>query len=102
MPMFWRRIAWFVSFAVAVCLALWMLTAGYGWPATLGAAVTWLVLSFVISQLCAAYVLRRMHGRMYRNPPDDLADKIAVATKGLPPEEREAVAKRIIDEAFKP
>src|SRR5262249_10765483 len=100
MPMLWRRIAWFASFAVAVVLALWMRSVGYGWPATLGVAVViWLVLPFVISQLCAAFVLGRIHSRMRR--ADGLADKIADAVKGLPPEEQEAVAKRMIDESLK-
>ena len=69
MPMHWRRIAWFASFAVAIMLALWMRSEGYGWPSTLGlAAVVWVVLPFVISQLCAAFVLRRMH-RARRGDP---------------------------------
>jgi hypothetical protein len=32
---------------------------------------------------------------------DDLAAKIAEATKGLPPEEQLAIGKRMIDESFK-
>jgi hypothetical protein len=100
--MLWRRIAWFASFAVAVALALWMRSADYGWLVTIVAAVaTWVILPFVISQLCAAFVLARMHLRLRRYPPDELVSKIADATKGLPPEEQAAVAKRIIDEAFR-
>ena len=46
------------SFAIAVALALWMRSSGYGWAATLGvAAIVWVVLPFVISQPCAAVVL---------------------------------------------
>jgi uncharacterized membrane protein (DUF485 family) len=102
MPMLWRRIAWFTSFALAVTLALWMRSWNYGWSATLVVAVvTWVFLPFVISQLCAAFVLARMHRRLRRYPSDELAKKITDATKGLSPEQQEAVAKRMIDEAFK-
>jgi hypothetical protein len=100
MPMLWRRIAWFASFAIAVVLALWMRNLGYGWSATLGAAVAvWVVLPFVISQLCAAFILARTHSRLRQG--EELMDKIAEAVKGLPPEEQAAVAKRMIDEALK-
>jgi hypothetical protein len=100
MPTLWRRIAWFVSFGIAVVLALSMRSLSYGWPATLGVAVvTWVVLPFVISQVCAAFVLRRIHRRM--RGTDGLADKIADAVKGLPPEEQEAVAKLMIDEQLR-
>jgi hypothetical protein len=79
-----------------------MQNVGYSWPARIGAAViTWFILSFVISQLCAAYVLGRAHWRIHRNPPNEVADKIAAAIKGLPPEEQEAVAKRMIDDMFR-
>jgi hypothetical protein len=78
-----------------------MRSLGYGWFATLGMAVIiWVVLPFVISQLCAAFVLGRIHRRMRRIPPNELAGKIADAVKGLPPEEQEATAKRMIDEAL--
>jgi hypothetical protein len=101
MPILWRRIAWFISFAAAVALALWMRHLEYGWPATLVVAVVaWVVLPFVISQLCAAFVLAGMHGRLRNSPPDELVSKIASATKGLSPEEQTAVAKHIIDESF--
>jgi hypothetical protein len=87
MPMHWRRAAWFTSFAVAVALTVWMRGAGYGWFATLGAAfVVWVVLPFVISQGCAAFVLASMHQRISR--ADEVAERIDQATKGLPPEER--------------
>jgi hypothetical protein len=100
MPVLWRRIAWFASFAVAVVMALWLRSLDYGWSIALGAAVViWVVLPFVISQLCAMFVLRRMDGRMHL--ADGLADKIAAAVKGLPPNEQEAVAKRTIDEVIK-
>jgi hypothetical protein len=100
MPMLWRRIAWFVSFAIAVVLALWMRSMNYGWPATLGVAlITWVALPLVISQACAAFSLRRFRGRMRR--ADGLADKIAGAVKGLPPQEQVAVAKRMIDEQLR-
>jgi hypothetical protein len=100
MPLLWRRTAWFASFAIAVVVALWMRSLGYGWSATLGLAVIiWVVLPFVISQLCAAFVLRHIHGRMCQ--ADGLADRIADAVKGLPPEEQEEVAKRMIDESLK-
>jgi hypothetical protein len=102
MPLLWGRIAWFASFAIAIVATLWMRSLSYGWPATLGLAVIiWVVLPFVISQLCAAVVLWRMHRRIRQVDPDGLRDKIADAIKGLPPEEQEAVGKRIIDEAFK-
>jgi hypothetical protein len=77
-----------------------MRSLGYGWSATLVVAVViWVVLPFVISQLCAAFVLGRIHWRTRR--ADELTDKIADAVKGLPPEKQEAVAKRMIDEALK-
>ena len=47
MPMLWRRIAWFASFAIAVALALWMRSLNFGWLATLStAAVTYVILPF--------------------------------------------------------
>jgi hypothetical protein len=65
MPMHWRRIAWFASFALAVALAAWMRSQDYGWLASLcAAAVTYVVTPFVISQFCAAFVLRRMHRKI--------------------------------------
>jgi hypothetical protein len=100
MPMLWRRIAWFISFAVAISLALWMRTVGYGWAATIGSAfIVWVCLPFVISQLCAAFVLVRIH----RRAPSaiKLAEEIAKAIKDLPPEERLAEGKRIIDQWLK-
>ncbi len=79
MPLIWRRIAWFASFVIAVVVALWMRSLGYGWPATLGLAVIiWVVLPFIISQLCAAVVLWRMQRRV-----------------------RQAEKQRMIDEALK-
>src|SRR5437899_2517808 len=50
------------------------------------AAIVWVVLPFVISQLCAVFVLGRVHGRMRR--ADGLADRIAEAVKGLPPDQQ--------------
>jgi hypothetical protein len=100
MPMLWRRLAWFASFAIAVALALWMRSSGYGWAATLSlAAIVWVVLPFVISQLCAAFVLGRIHGRMRR--ADGLVERIAEAVKGLPPDQQVEVGKRMIDESLK-
>lgn len=100
MPLLWRRVAWFASFAIAVLLALWMRSLSYSWPVTIGLAiVVWIVLPFVISQVCAAFVLIRIHRRLPR--ADGLAEKIADAVKGLPPDEQEAIAKRIIDESLK-
>lgn len=99
MPMRWRRLAWFASFAIAMALTLWMRSSGYGWAATLGlAAIVWVVLPFVISQLCAAFVLGRIRARMRR--ADGLAEKIAKAVKGLPPDQQVEVGKRMIDESF--
>jgi hypothetical protein len=100
MPVLWRRFAWFTSFVSAVLVALWMRSLGYGWSATISLAVViWIVLPFVLSQICAALVLRRMHSRIRQ--VDGLAEKIADAVKGLPPEQQEAVGKRIIDESLK-
>ena len=85
MPMHWRRIAWFTSFAIAVALAFWMRSSGYGWLATLGAAVVvWVVLPFVISQCCAAFVLLQMQSRLRRVNVDELSNRIAEASKGCP------------------
>ncbi len=101
MPMLWRRIAWFASFAIAVMLAIWMRSLGYGWPGTLGVAlIVWVVLPFVISQCCAAFVLLQMQSRLRRVNVDEVTNRIAEASKGLSPEEQIAVAKRIIDEFF--
>ena len=100
MPMAWRRIAWFASFGAAVLLAVSLRSADYSWPATLGAAfAVWIILPFVISQICAAFGLANANGRVLGS--DNLAAKIAEATKGLPPDEALAVGKRIIDESFK-
>ncbi len=53
---------------------------GYGWSASLGLGVIiWVVLPFVISQLCAAVVLWRIHRRTRQVDA---------------PEKQEAVAKR--------
>jgi hypothetical protein len=102
MPMRWRRIAWFFSFATAVVLSTEMRHLGFGWPAALGLAViVWIVLPFVISQLCAAFILIRTQRRIGRADVDGLADEIADAVKGLPPREQEAIAKRMIDESLK-
>ena len=77
-------------------------TLDYSWSVILiVGVVTWAVLPFVISQACAAFFLARMHWRLRRYPPDELVTKIADATKGLSPEEQAALAKRMIDEAFK-
>jgi hypothetical protein len=52
---------WFVSFAAATCLAIWMRHLGYSWPSILGAAVVaYAVLSLLIWQLSDAVVLRRL------------------------------------------
>jgi hypothetical protein len=65
MPMHWRRIAWFVSSGLAIVVAWWMRSEGFGWWASLGAAaIVWVVMPFVISQLCGAVVLMRMDRRM--------------------------------------
>jgi hypothetical protein len=97
MPLLWRRVAWFASFAIAVVLALWMRSTGYGWAATLGLAViVWIVLPFGISQVCAVFVLRNIHQRM--READGLGDRIAEAAKGLSRDDQEKVAKRMIDE----
>jgi hypothetical protein len=100
MPMLWRRVAWFTSFAVAVLLAVLMRNVNYGWFATLGEAIAvWVILPFIISQVCAASVLGGIHQRMRRS--DGLAEKIAAAVEGLPPEQQEAIAKRMIDESLR-
>jgi hypothetical protein len=105
MPMLWRRIAWLTSFAIAVALVLWMRSLDFSWLVTLSVAVvTYIVLPFIISQICAAFVLGRIHSRLRQVPPDRLADKVADALKALPPnateDEKSEVAKRIIDQAF--
>jgi hypothetical protein len=100
MPMLWRRVAWFTSFAAAVALALWMRAESYGWSATLAAAVaTWIILPFIISQACAAFMLVVIHRRIRR--ADGLPEKIAEAVKGLPPDQQEAIGKRMIDESLR-
>jgi hypothetical protein len=100
MPIHWGRIAWFASLSIAVLSAVWMRTVGYGWLIVLGCAMVIRVVSpFIISQVCAAFVLRRIDRGMRR--ADVLADQIAEAVKGLSPEEQEAVSKRIIDAEFK-
>ena len=98
--MHWRRIAWFFGFAAAVLLAVWMRNLGYGWLATLGAAVAvWFFLPLIISQVCAAFLLAGMQRR--NRSADGLAERIAETVKGLPREQQEAVAKRMIDESLK-
>jgi hypothetical protein len=57
MPMLWRRIAWFTSFAIAVALAVWMQSMGFGWPARIGAASSRLD-CLAVRHLAA---LRRLH-----------------------------------------
>jgi uncharacterized membrane protein (DUF485 family) len=100
--MLWRRIAWLASFALAMMLALWMRSLGYGWAATLGSAlIVWVCLPFVISQLCTAFVLGGLHHRMRRVDVDELTKQIADAVKGLPPEAQVTVGNRIIDESLK-
>jgi uncharacterized membrane protein (DUF485 family) len=106
MPMLWRRIAWFASFAVAVVLVLWMRSLNFSWLATLStAAVTYVVLPFVISQACAAFILGRIHSRLGQVSPDKLADTVADAIKALPPnateDEKVEAGKRAIEETFK-
>jgi len=103
MPMLWTRLAWFASFGIAVLLAFWMRSVGYSWHATLGVgAVVWVVLPFVILQLCVVFVKRRMRMHYSRlTQSDELAAKIADAVKGLPLEEQKAIAKRMIDESLK-
>jgi len=80
-----------------------MRSVGYSWHATLGVgAVVWVVLPFVILQLCVVFVKRRMRMHYSRlTQSDELAAKIADAVKGLPLEEQKAIAKRMIDESLK-
>jgi hypothetical protein len=100
MPMLWRRVAWFASFGVTILVAAYMRDLNYGWLATLGVAIgAWIILPFAISQVCAAFVLRGM--RRHVRSADGLAEKVADTVRGLPPEQQEAVAKRMIDESFK-
>jgi hypothetical protein len=75
--------------AVAVSLAL---ENGFGVPryvSLLSGVAAYLVIRFAA----------RAHQRLRRS--DGLADRIADAVKGLPPEKAEAVGKRMIDEALK-
>jgi hypothetical protein len=92
-------IAWCASFALAMVSALWMRSLGYGWSATLAAAV---VISSVppyfISRFYAVFMLRPLQRRT--RIIDGLTYKIAVATMGMPPEERETIAKRMTDDAL--
>ena len=96
MPMLW--IIWFVSFAIAVALATWMRTLGFGWAVSL-------VLPFIISQVSAAFILGGIHRRLQQIPPDGLADAVSAAIEALPPDatedEKVEVGKRVIDEAFR-
>jgi hypothetical protein len=101
-PVAMLRLAYFTSFAIAVLLAVWMRSLGYGWLAALGAAVVvWLGSPFLISQLYAAFVLIRAQRRLRRVNLDQLVQNVAETTKGLPPEKQEEVGKPIIDEAFR-
>jgi len=100
MLMLWRRIAWFVSFAIAVASAFWMRSLDFGWLTTFGIVLAvWVISSFVISQLCAAFLLVHLDKRSHRT--DGLADNIVDAIKGLPPDEQAAMGKRMIDQSFK-
>jgi hypothetical protein len=56
MPIPWKRVAWFASFAVAVLSVLWTRSADYGWPATLAVAISDLA-CLAIYSLCAAFAL---------------------------------------------
>lgn len=81
-------------------MLVWLQNLNYSRLSALGLSVTvWLILPFVISQVCAAFGLRgmRQHVRSAKGP----AEKIAEAVKGLPPKQHEAVDKRIIDESLK-
>lgn len=65
MPILWRRIAWFVSFAATLTVAWLMRSQGFDWPASLSAATaTFIILPFVISQVCAAFVIRHMNQKL--------------------------------------
>jgi len=95
-PILWRRIAWFVNFVIAVAVAGETRSLGFSWPITFGVVlVVWIVLPFFISQLCAAFIVIRAGSRTRR--ADGLPDKFTDAIKGLPPEEQDAMAKRMID-----
>lgn len=60
MPIVWRRISVFVSFAIALTLAVWLPSYGFGWASSMAIALaTFIVVPFVISQLCAAFILVR-------------------------------------------
>jgi uncharacterized SAM-binding protein YcdF (DUF218 family) len=99
-PILWRRIAGFTSFALAVLLAVSMRNLNYGWLATLAAAITvWIIFPFIISQVCAAFILGGVHRRMRRS--DGLAERIAAAVEGRPPDQQEAISKRMIDESLR-
>ena len=95
MPILWRGIAWFVSFVIAVAVAGEMRSLGFSWPITFGVVlVVWIALRFFILQLCAAFIVIRAGSR---RRADGLPDKFTDAIKDLPPEERHAIAKRMID-----
>jgi hypothetical protein len=59
-PIVWRRVAWFVSFAIALALAAYVRILGFG-PLKVAVVLlgTWILLPFIISQAWAALVLRR-------------------------------------------
>jgi hypothetical protein len=101
-----RRVVNFASFLIAAALALWMRTLDYGWIASLNlAVVVWVVIVFVISTLPAAFVLGGAHRRLRRldkiGGSAGLTDKIADAVRGLPADEQERIAKRMIDDCLK-
>jgi len=79
MAMLWRRTAWwFISFAVAVVLAVSMRSAGFDQSASFTVAlVVWVILPFVISKDRVLFILGRMHRRVSR--ADGPAEKIAQA-----------------------
>ena len=95
-----RTIAWLTSFAIAVASAFWMRSLDLGWLATFSIVLTvWVVSSFVISQLYAAFLLVRLDKHSPRT--DGLADNIVDAIKGLPPDQQQAMAKRMMDQSLK-
>ncbi len=80
MPIAWRRITWFVGFAFALALAIYLRSLGFDWLKVIIVLLgTWLLFSFTISHVCAALVLRNASKK-----PPKVADYIERLEKHTP------------------